>query len=106
MAFFKSKVPWRQSRIQTLEGSASVPSWFLHQQLVKLMSAAAVYEFDSGIHIVLEMFEHLLVYCIVFFVISKPVAYRKRDIKSAGGFLNAERKEFFAVYESVIEFHA
>jgi hypothetical protein len=106
MAFFKSKGPWRQLPIQMLDGSASVPARFLHQQLVKLMSAAAVHEFDSGIHIVLETFEHLLVYCIVFCVISKPVAYRERDIKSAGGFLDAERKEFFAVYESVIEFHA
>lgn len=48
-----------------LDGSASVPSWFLQQQLVKLMSAAAVDELDSGIHIVLEAFERLLVYCVV-----------------------------------------
>jgi hypothetical protein len=70
------------------------------------MSAAAVYEFDSGIHIVLEALESVFVYRIVFFVISYTVAYRERDIKSAGSLLDAERKEFFAVYVSVIEFHA
>lgn len=94
MAFFKSQVPWCQSRLQTLDGSASVPARFLYQQLVKLMSAAAIHEFDSGIHIVLEALESVFIYRIVFFVVNQPVAYRERDIEPAGSFLDPERKKF------------